>query len=64
MSLPDTFQLPQCLSRGDLVRVGMRVNRSQIVYLIIEKSGTDLRKEYELGDIIAKFFVDGLMISN
>jgi molecular chaperone DnaK len=40
-------------------RVGMRVNRSQIAYLIIEEVDSSIRVEYELGNIITKIFPDG-----
>jgi molecular chaperone DnaK len=53
--LPNTVKLPQP-STDDKWRVGMRVNRSQVAYLVIEAVGKDKRTEYELGNVIAKMF--------
>ena len=53
--LPNTVKLP-LPSTDDQWRVGMRVNRSQVAYLVIEAIGKDKRTEYELGNVIAKMF--------
>jgi molecular chaperone DnaK len=53
--LNDSVQLPQA-SPEDKWRVGMRVNRSQIAYLVVESLCGRKHQEYELGNIIAKVF--------
>jgi molecular chaperone DnaK len=37
-------------------RVGMKVDRSHIAYLVIESQGGESKIEYELGEIISKMF--------
>jgi molecular chaperone DnaK len=54
-SLPDMVELPN-YSPNAKYRVGMKVDRSQIAYLVIEAEGGINRTEYELGDIISKMF--------
>ncbi|MFW6333419.1 MAG: hypothetical protein ACOC23_08995, partial [Thermodesulfobacteriota bacterium] len=40
----------------ELWRVGMRVNRSKVVYLVFKNEQTGQTVEYELGDIIRRIF--------
>ncbi|MBO3460159.1 Hsp70 family protein [Aetokthonos hydrillicola Thurmond2011] len=53
--LPDMVKLPS-YSPSNRWRVGMRVNRSQVAYLVIEEVHGNPKVEYELGNIIAKMF--------
>ncbi|WP_159790301.1 Hsp70 family protein [Sodalinema gerasimenkoae] len=55
LELKDTVKLPQASSE-DKWRVGMRVNRSHIAYLVVESVCGRKRGEYELGNIIAQLF--------
>lgn len=54
-SLPDLIELPN-YSLNSKYRVGMKVNRSQVAYLVIEETRTNQQIEYELGNIISKMF--------
>ena len=54
-SLPDMVELPN-YSPNAKYRVGMKVDRSQIAYLVIETEGGRNRTEYELGNLISKMF--------
>lgn len=49
------IQLPN-YSQSAKYLVGMRVNNSQIAYLIIEEIDSKIRVEYELGNIITQLF--------
>jgi molecular chaperone DnaK len=60
-SLPDMVKLPSYESH-DSWRVGMRVDRSQIAYLVIEDIPGEKRIEYELGNAIAKMFPGFVLI--
>jgi molecular chaperone DnaK len=53
--MPDNIELPNYYS-GAKYRVGMKVDRSQIAYLVIEEVSARKPVEYKLGDIIAKMF--------
>lgn len=53
--LPDMVKLPS-YSPNNQWRVGMRVNRSQVAYLVIEEIHDKKGVEYELGNVIAKMF--------
>ena len=49
------IKLPNAATPGNLWRVGMRINRSKVIYLIFEdKAG--VKAEYELGDILRRMF--------
>ncbi len=60
-SLPEPVKLPK-YSQSARYRVGMRVNPSQVAYLVIEEATSLERVEYELGNIIAKMF-PGFLLS-
>ena len=53
--LPDMIQLPNYSPRSKY-RVGMKVDRSHIAYLIIQETETSNLIEYKLGNIIDKMF--------
>ncbi|HIK09405.1 MAG TPA: Hsp70 family protein [Oscillatoriaceae cyanobacterium M33_DOE_052] len=59
-SLPDLVRLPVG-SDTRRWRVGMRVDRSQIAYLVIADTQGEKRLEYELGQITAKLFQGQLL---
>ncbi|WP_375466972.1 Hsp70 family protein [uncultured Nostoc sp.] len=61
-SLQDMIDLPN-YSPNAKYRVGMKVDRSQIAYLIIEETRSGKFVEYTLGDIIAKMF-PGLVLND
>jgi molecular chaperone DnaK len=61
-SIPDTVKLPSYES-DDLWRVGMRVDRSQIGYLVIEDLQGKKRVEYELGNAIANMFPGCILLN-
>ena len=54
-SLPNMIELPN-YSPNTKYRVGMKVDRSHIAYLVIESQGGESKIEYELGEIISKMF--------
>ncbi|NEP83628.1 MAG: Hsp70 family protein [Okeania sp. SIO3B3] len=54
-SLADMVELPN-YSPSAKYRVGMKVDRSQIAYLVIESQCGASKIEYELGNIISKMF--------
>jgi len=54
--LPDSFELPHAELPNNSWRVGMRINKSKVVYLIFEDTTYKTQKEYELGDIIRQMF--------
>jgi molecular chaperone DnaK len=53
--LPDRLEIPNHLP-NKTYRIGMKVDRSQIAYLVLEETSTSKRVEYELGNVIAKMF--------
>jgi molecular chaperone DnaK len=53
MNTPDRITLPN-YSQQARYWVGMRVNRSQVAYLVIEEVRSQKRVEYELGNIIGE----------
>jgi Molecular chaperone len=53
--MPDNIELPNYYS-GAKYRVGMKVDRSQIAYLVIEEVSARKPVEYKLGNLIAKMF--------
>ncbi len=57
-SLPESLniQAPNAHLQGNQWRVGMRINKSKVVYLVFEDAKKRDRVEYELGDIIRKMF--------
>lgn len=59
--LPDTVKLPD-FSEHDQWRIGIRVNRSQVAYLVIEEARGKKRVEYELGNVIIKMFPGGFVL--
>lgn len=59
--LPEMVKLPSYES-DDQWRVGMRVDRSQIAYLVIEEIQGEKRVEYELGNAIANMFPGFVLI--
>ncbi|KOR35694.1 MULTISPECIES: Hsp70 family protein [Planktothricoides] len=61
--LPDIIKLPSS-SPNDQWRVGMRVDRSQICYLVIADMLGKKRVEYELGNAIAKMFPGFVLIES
>ncbi|TVQ45036.1 MAG: Hsp70 family protein [Gloeocapsa sp. DLM2.Bin57] len=54
-TLPDQIQLP-CYSSRAKWRVGMRVDRSQLAYLIVEEVFQKQQVEYPLGNLTATLF--------
>lgn len=54
-SWPDMIELPS-YSPNAKYRVGMKVDRSHIAYLVIQETRTNKLIEYQLGDIIANMF--------
>lgn len=48
----------------DQWRVGMRVNRSQVTYLVIEDVRGKKQVEYELGNVIANMFPGFVLIEH
>ena len=62
-TLPDMVKLPGSWSESHQWRIGMRVNRSQIAYLVVEEmNNKHLRAEYELGNVLAKMFSGFVLI--
>ena len=62
-TLPDMVKLPGSWSERHQWRIGMRVNRSQIAYLVVEEmNNKHLRAEYELGNVLAKMFSSFVLI--
>lgn len=61
--LPEIVKLPS-YSPIDQWRVGMRVDRSQVTYLVIKDVRGVKQVEYELGNVIAKMFPGFVMIEN
>lgn len=61
--LPDMVKLPS-YSPVDQWRVGMRVNRSQVTYLVIEDIRGKKQVEYELGNVIANMFPGFVLIEH
>ncbi len=55
--LPESLniRLPNAAFPGNRWKVGMRINKSKVVYLVLEDTQGN-RAEYELGDIIRKIF--------
>ena len=54
-SLPDMIELPNYSPKAKY-RIGMKVDRSQIAYLVIQETGSTKFIEYQLGNVIAKMF--------
>ncbi len=54
--LPEGLALPNTHLPNNSWRVGMRINRSKVVYLVFEDTIHKERLEYELGDIIRQMF--------
>lgn len=54
--LPHEVELPHADIPGNRWQVGMRINKSKVVYLIFRDTMHNDTKEYELGDIIRKMF--------
>lgn len=54
--LPHGLELPHADIPGNKWKIGMRINKSKIVYLIFQDTAKNDRKEYELGDIIRQMF--------
>jgi len=54
--LPESLELPHANLPNNRWRVGMRINKSKVVYLIFEDTIHKKQKEYELGDIIRQMF--------
>ena len=61
--LPEMVKLPS-YSPDDRWRVGMKVDRSQVAYLVIEEFRGNKRVEYELGNVIAKMFPGFVLIED
>ena len=60
-SLPDMIELPN-YSPEAKYRVGMKVDRSQIAYLVIEDIGSSNPIEYKLGNVISKMFPGHVLV--
>lgn len=63
--LPDMIELPYCSSDAKY-RIGMKVDRSQIAYLVLEELKTGKQLEYQLGNVVSEMFpghvlIDGIM---
>lgn len=54
-SLPDIIELPNYSNQAKY-RVGMKVDRSQIAYLILQETQGGKIIEYQLGNVISKMF--------
>jgi molecular chaperone DnaK len=54
--LPEGLELPNANLPNNSWRVGMRINKSKVVYLIFEDTIHKKQTEYELGDIIRQMF--------
>lgn len=56
--LPETLniKLPNANIHGNQWRIGMRINKSKIVYLVFENINNKERIEYELGNILRHMF--------
>ena len=57
-SLEEAIELPN-YSEDSIYRVGMKVDRSLIAYLVIEEANSQALVEYELGSIFSRIFPDG-----
>lgn len=55
---PESVKLPNYSSDAKY-RVGMRVDVSQVAYLVIEETNSKQRLEYKLGEIISQLFPGG-----
>ncbi|MFB2973243.1 Hsp70 family protein [Aerosakkonema sp. BLCC-F183] len=60
-SLPDMIELPNYSPQAKY-RVGMKVDRSQIAYLVIEEIGSSNPIEYKLGNVISKMFPGHVLV--
>jgi molecular chaperone DnaK len=61
--LPDMIELPN-YSPNAKYRVGMKVDRSQIAYLLIQEARVGKVVEYKLGNVIAKMFPGYILVEN
>ena len=59
--LNEPIQLPD-FSSSAKYQIGMRVDKSQISYLVIKNVQTQRKAEYELGNILERMFPTGLII--
>jgi molecular chaperone DnaK len=56
-TLPDSVRMPGVWSSHHRWRVGIRMDRLHILYLVVEEeTNPNLRAEYELGNILAEMF--------
>ncbi|HAZ48839.1 MAG TPA: Hsp70 family protein [Cyanobacteria bacterium UBA11369] len=62
-SMPDMIELPNYSPQAKY-RVGMKVDRSQIAYLVIEEVRAGKPIEYKLGNVISKMFPGYILIEN
>lgn len=60
-TIQEPLELPN-FSAGATYKLGMRVDKSQVAYLVIQEQQSQDRAEYELGDIIQKIFPTGFII--
>jgi molecular chaperone DnaK len=61
-TINEPISLPNFSSKA-VYKVGMRVDRSQICYLVLQEQDSKATIEHELGDIIKKMFPAGLFIA-
>lgn len=61
--LPDEIELPNAHIPDNRWKVGMRIDKSKVVYLIFQDVMYEKETEYELGDIIRKMF-SGLVVED
>jgi molecular chaperone DnaK len=59
--LPDMIELPYCSSDAKY-RIGMKVDRSQIAYLVLEELKTGKQLEYQLGNVVSEMFPGHVLI--
>ncbi len=62
-SLPDMIELPN-YSTNAKYHVGMKVDRSQIAYLLIQEARGGKVVEYQLGNVISKMFPGYVLLEN
>lgn len=60
-TLPDMIELP-CCSSDTKYKIGMKVDRSQIAYLVLEELRSGNRLEYPLGNVVSEMFPGHVLI--
>lgn len=62
-TLPDSVKMPGVWAQNHKWRVGIRVDRSQVLYLVVkEETNVSLKAEYELGNVLAEMFPGFVLI--